>query len=143
MLTNNRHQGFTLIELMITVAIVGILATIAIPSYMEYVARGKRSDAKTALLSNAQYMERKYTENSCYQCTGENVSDIDDGFTQPESSDYTVSLKDAETDASTYLLQAIPSGGMSSDECGTLTLNDQGVKNRTGSGLTIDECWNR
>ena len=58
-----KHQGFTLIELMIVVAVIGILASIAYPSYREYVAKSRRAEAKTVLLSAQQWMERFYTEN--------------------------------------------------------------------------------
>lgn len=58
--------GFSLIELMITIAIVGILASIALPSYVSYLARGKRAEAKQALLENALFLETHYTTRGFY-----------------------------------------------------------------------------
>ena len=61
-----KKNGFTLIELMIVVSIVGILAAIALPSYLEHVKAGHRSEAKANLTELAQFMERYYTENNKY-----------------------------------------------------------------------------
>ena len=62
----HRQRGMSLIELMIVVVIVGILAAIAIPSYRAYVIRSNRADAKVALLSTAQNLERCYTNSTPY-----------------------------------------------------------------------------
>lgn len=66
MKTHSREAGFTLIELMIVVAIVAILSAVAYPSYKEYIAKGRRAEMKTVLLSAQQWMERFYTENYRY-----------------------------------------------------------------------------
>jgi type IV pilus assembly protein PilE len=62
----NKSTGFTLIEMMIAVAIVGILAAIAYPQYVEYVAKGKRAECRSALLIASQKMEKFYSNNNRY-----------------------------------------------------------------------------
>ncbi|SEL57118.1 type IV pilin protein [Ectothiorhodospira marina] len=119
-------KGFTLIEVMITVAIIGILASIAYPSYTRYVERTQVSDGKVALSEAAQRMERCYTSEMTYaNCTIANQS--------PEGY-YSIS---AQADASSYTLTATGADGRvaaESSECHTLTLNHQGAR-------TPGSCW--
>jgi type IV pilus assembly protein PilE len=146
----HRNTGFSLIELMVVVAVVAILAALAYPSYTAYIQRGARAAAKAALMENAQFMERKYTISNCYQCTGEVIGTIGIPKTQsPDTgtADYDpIELVDASTDAGSYLLQAVPTGRMVDDDCGTLTLDGIGNKGVTGqpAGSTLDAvaCWN-
>lgn len=140
-----RHQGFTLIEVMITVAIVAILAAIAIPSYWEYVARSNRNDARLALAHAAQWMERYRGEN--------NGSYI--GSTLPPSAavsplgggrpQYDIAI--AAVTATSYSLTATPrtSGSMRSDACGALTLQSDGLRLAAGAMGQSDteRCWSR
>ena len=70
----HRQRGMSLIELMIVVVIVGILAAIAIPSYRAYVIRANRADAKVALLSTAQNLERCYTNSTPYAYNSANCN---------------------------------------------------------------------
>ncbi len=121
------HQGFTLIELMIVVVVIGILASIAYPAYLDYVAESKRAEGKAALSLAAQRMERCYTANNTYNGCTINVA-VDSGS-------YTVSLSGAAT-ASSYTLQAVPAGSFTGDDCGTLTLNQAGVKTASQG-----DCW--
>jgi type IV pilus assembly protein PilE len=143
-----RESGFTLIELMIVVAIVAILAAIAYPSYTQYIKRAHRADAKTALLSDAQFLERNFTESNLYDKTdsdndGEYDDDITLPYTQSPSSGTAIYNIGITVDASTYTLTATPviGGPMSGDSCGALTLTHLGVKGVGGS--TVEACWGK
>lgn len=151
-----RQEGFTLIELMITVAIVAILAAIAYPSYIEHVRRAHRADAKTALLNDAQFLERNFTESSAYNkdAAGTNITDASLPHTQSPSSGTAVYTLSATTlTATTYTLTATPvnPGPMAGDACGALTLTHLGVKSSgdfdgdgtAGDADDIAACWNK
>lgn len=144
-------HGFTLIELMIAAVIISILAAIAIPSYFESVARGRRADAKSVLLESAQFMERIYTERGAYNkksdgTAGTSLADIGFPATLTKSPKdgsttyYTISL-DGSLAADAFTLAATPSGSQTNDACGTLKLTNAGV--RTSSSGTSSDCWNR
>lgn len=137
-----KAAGFTLMELMIVVAIVGILAAIAYPSYMDSVRKARRADAKAALSNAAQALERFYTERNSYlnATLGDGAGAI---FPDHSPSDqahggayYLLSI--TNQGAGTYTLNASPTGGMAADACGTLTLDHLGQK---GSALPIAQCW--
>jgi type IV pilus assembly protein PilE len=147
------QSGFTLIELMITVAIVGILASIAYPSYQDSVMKSRRADAKGALLGFENAMERYFTEHNSYLgAAGTNTSPADTGAPRIYSSTSPVDggtpyydLTIGAATASTYTLNATPKVGsaQANDKCGTLTLthrNEKGVIN-AASGVTAADCW--
>lgn len=137
-----KAAGFTLIELMIVVVIVGILAAIAYPSYMDSVRKSRRADAKAALSNAAQALERYYTEKNTYlnATLGDGAGAVFPDHTpndQAHASAYYI-LSITNQGASTYTLNATPTGTMAADSCGTLTLDHLGQK---GAALPIAQCW--
>ncbi len=138
-----RSRGFTLIELMIVVVVIGILAAIAYPSYEEYTRKAKRADAQAVLLELAQFMERHYTANGKYLTATNEAPTLPFTVAPKDGSrkNYDLSFANTPT-ASGYTLRAVPTGSMASDTCGTLTLNNAGAKGQA-SGASLAACWRR
>ncbi|QZA77536.1 type IV pilin protein [Deefgea tanakiae] len=139
-----KTSGFTLIELMITVAVIGILASIAIPSYSTYIKKARRTDAQTVLLQNANVLERIYTTENKYGESGVcSTSIITETPIDGTTKYYDVSLNNCEP--STYTLTATPKGSQSSD--GKLVLTHTGRKgwdkNNNGTVDFSDDSENK
>ncbi|MCZ8096121.1 MAG: prepilin-type N-terminal cleavage/methylation domain-containing protein, partial [Acidovorax sp.] len=121
-----QQLGFTLIELMITVAIVAILSAIAFPSYSEFVRRGHRADARAGLLQAQLWMERASTATGVYPAALPTVLAWDVTKTDFKDKRYNITLtsptsgKD-EDKGRTYLLTATPKGDQTKDKCGAYT----------------------
>jgi type IV pilus assembly protein PilE len=133
------NNGFTLIELVIAIAIIGILVSIAYPSYQSTILKSRRVDAEGALMGFANAMERYYTVNNAYPSAGTTgiyaaTSPVDGGTAY-----YQLSITSSTT--STYQLQASPIGIQAADLlCGTLTFDQAGVKGFNGTGSST-VCW--
>lgn len=149
-----RSSGFTLIELMITVAIVAILAALAYPSYVEYVKRGKRAEARTLLLEDAQFMQRFYSANNRYDqkldTTAMNSSLLPNTYSPQGASAGTAAyqfvLDTTALTATSYVLVATPINGMAGDPC-VLTLTSTGARGIQGvtspSDDLMNQCWSK
>lgn len=138
----NKQQGVTLIELMITIVIVGIIAAVAYPSYQSFIQKSRRADGQASLMSFAAAMERHFTVNDTYASTisgsapSAPLSSVFPSEAPLDGDDKFYDLEVQAVTTSTFTIQAVPKGPQDGDRCGTLTLTHAGAR---GAGDT--DCW--
>lgn len=139
MSTPRKIAGFTLIELMIVVTIIGILAAVAVPAYQDYIRRGKRAEARSELLKAEGWLERFFTENNTY--TNNAANNANTTFTArfpviPNTGpvNYNVGLVVTPT---AFTITATPTGSMAGDVCGTYSKTNVGTLTSTGNNPAL------
>lgn len=125
-----RQGGFSFIEIMVVVVIITIIGAIAWPSYIEYVQRSRRAEAKALMMEAAQCMERFNTSNQTY---------VGGPARCPITASEFYALNYANVAAGTFSITAAPQDTQTTDYCGQLGLNQSGVK--TDGGTPADQCW--
>jgi type IV pilus assembly protein PilE len=130
-----KTRGFTLIELMIVIAVLSIIFAVGYPSYMEHVKKSRRAEGMGQLLELADRMERAYSDRGTYPT---NISEVyvattDNGF-------YTLSIVTANNVSFTVSAAPTSLGKQNTDKCKTFTLNSLGQKSISGS-VPNSQCW--
>lgn len=133
---NRKVNGFTLIELMITIAIIAILGRIAFPAYTQYVAKAKRAEARSEILKGEGWLERYFNENNRYSDAPNTTtnSGFSSAFTTVPSTGgayYSIALA---VSSSTYTITATRTGSMANDSCGNYSKSSGGSLTYSGSG---------
>ncbi|MBX9870187.1 MAG: prepilin-type N-terminal cleavage/methylation domain-containing protein [Burkholderiaceae bacterium] len=142
--SKHSNDGFTLIELMIVAAIVAIIAAIAVPSYVQQVARSRRADAQAVLLESAQWLERFYTQNNNYDAAATFPAaglSFSPRTNNASTAFYRIDLVLPGANSQTFTLTATRINAMASDACGNFVLNSVGQRSLVSNTRT--DCWAR
>lgn len=131
-----QQRGFTLIEVMIAVAVVGILVSLAYPSFVAEIRKSRRAEAQQVLMDVASRQQQRRLDTRSF-VTGASVTAT--GATVPASvsSHYTIRFEPAAT-VDAFIAEAVPTGSQASDRCGTLRVNQNNEKSSTGTAVN---CW--
>lgn len=149
----SKQRGFTLIELMITVAVVGILAAVAYPSYTQYIVRANRSAAQSFMFSVNNKQEQYMLDARNYAGGATALTDLSMTVPADVSSRYNITVSctmptavgncTAQAGAPTYTITGTPIGSQLTNDtkCGILTLSNLGVKTEGGTAASFSDCW--
>jgi type IV pilus assembly protein PilE len=143
------QTGFTLIELMISVVVLSIITAIALPSFRENIRQGRRLEARSLLLENAQFMERFFTENNRYNLRVDGSTEVVlPILASPRNGSilYTISFDTAAPlAADSFNIRAVPvaGGAMEGDACGIYLLSNLGARANLHNTKTSQECWDK
>lgn len=153
MMCRNNHarsSGFSLIELMVAVAIVGILAAVVYPSYREHVRRGARADVKAVLMDNVAFVERFASENNGLYRSAAGVAPVLPNLVSPRGATgtnvkYNLAFAAGEPTNRTFQIIATPANSMTGDDCGSFVINNVGQREsrNTLNSKDMESCWNR
>lgn len=145
------HAGFSLVEILMVLAIIAILGAVAFPAYTSYLARGLRAEARAQLQLAAQYMHRFYAANDSYMADREGrlIGEImPPQFMQSPAQGvaiYRVEFGDGASTATAtgfrLVMSPVPGGRMAQDKCAGLTLDSSGRRGVTAAPALRDECW--
>lgn len=143
-LGGHRMRGFTLVEIMVVVVILGILAAFAIPEYTQHVNRARRAEAATVLRDAQQFLQRLYAANNTYQNAGADPTLPVSMQTSPPNAtrpNYRITV--VAPTPGTYTLTAIrlENGPMAADICGDLTIDQRGTRALLNSQENVQFCW--
>ena len=137
-----KHRGFTLVEVLLVVALIAVLAVIALPNYNQYVMRGHRAHARAALLKLSQWMEREATVRGAYPL----ATDIPASQLVVEGGRYTLAVN--SENGATHRLSALPYGAQAADACGSFHIDHTGERSQGATEHVAEpqdsrSCWER
>ncbi|WP_448096921.1 type IV pilin protein [Luteibacter yeojuensis] len=134
-------RGFTLIELMIVVAVIAVLMLIALPSYTRYTFRARRGEGQELLLRLANAQERYYATYNKY--AQDPVDDLKFATDLSAGGYYKITIDQltGTTFDTGYVAKAAPQQSQAGDSCGTLSIDSRGTKSQTGSTTANGRCW--
>ncbi|MCP4047022.1 MAG: prepilin-type N-terminal cleavage/methylation domain-containing protein [Gammaproteobacteria bacterium] len=124
---NINTVGFTLVELMLVIAIMAILVALALPNYQQSIRKGRRADAQTDLIEFIGQAERVFTQTNSYATA-----------TLPANTDYYTYTFSVAASVTAYTIQAAPKTIQNQDDCGTMRIDQAGLRTKTG---TLADCW--
>jgi type IV pilus assembly protein PilE len=139
-----RERGFTLMELLVALTVLGILASLALPAFFEQLARARRTDVQAALLEDAAYMQHYYAAHDAFAGTPPPRLPFS-STPRLGAASYTIAVDVPATDATSFVLTATRTGAMSSDPCGDFTVDNVGrrdlVPGSYAAGRSAERCW--
>lgn len=138
-----RTAGFSLLELLIALAVIGLITAIALPTYQESTLRSGRADGKSALMQVAAAQERYYSANNTYSTNAAPFANPPEATIDSPDGKYEISVSACSggTIANCFVATATPQGSQTNDVCTSLTIDSTGVRGATGA--PAEECWQR